>query len=52
MIFCSLKLFTRKDCNMQAQVTREFKHTSNFMNYPITTEEAAHMLKFQKHFAF
>lgn len=51
MIFCSLKLFTR-DRNMQAQVTREFKHTSNFMNYHITTEEVAHMLKISKALCF
>lgn len=48
MIFCSLKLFTRGDRNMQAQVTREFKNMSNFMNYHITTEEASHMLKISK----
>lgn len=33
---------------MQAQATREFKNMSNFMNYHITTEEAAHMLKISK----
>lgn len=52
MIFCSLKLFTREDRNMQGQVTREFKNMSNFMNYHITTEEAAYMLKFSKALCF
>lgn len=37
---------------MQAQITREFKNMSNFMNYHITTEEAAHMLKISKALRF
>lgn len=37
---------------MQAQVTREFKNMSNFMNYHIITEEAAHMLKISKALCF
>lgn len=52
MIFCSLKLFTREDHNMQAQVTRECKHMSNSMNYRSTAEEAAHILEISKALGF
>lgn len=37
---------------MQAQVTREFKNMSNFMNYHITTEKTAHTLKISKALCF